>query len=461
MKNSNKLLVIIFVLSLIPNFLLIFNYNIDAGDYYVYKKVAINILNGCGVSLSDSPDECLPTFGGNQLPGYPFFLAFNYTILGINHFHKYIEALIYSLCILYFYDQFKFSNYIPVIVLALAPIHIGWARMGLTETLSTSLILLYFTLLFSASYKKFHIFILCILASLATYIRLDNIFLLIPTCYYIYSNFKGYKVKISVFILIFTIAIGLWGLRNISVGIDVFPNRMSFPANQYIPNGYIKWGSTWITREYERQGWAYPLVTRQYSTIDVSGSYKFYYESEIANYLSILKSKNNEEFPEEVDLAFSKLADSYIASNKLSYFLFTPLKRFMNLYTNVFSSYGLPLNINLGFDERKKLFEAPFSNIELIKSEFLKLAFKVLANFYKFMVLIAFAFLITKKHLRIYWITISLYLISKSLFLAYTNNVETRYIVPSLIPCEMLILLAFFANTDYRFSKPSCKKHIC
>ena len=56
------------------------------GDLETNITVAKNILSGCGVSISNvNLEECLPHFGGNQGPIYPFIVASIFRIFGENN----------------------------------------------------------------------------------------------------------------------------------------------------------------------------------------------------------------------------------------------------------------------------------------------------------------------------------------------------------------------------------------
>ena len=69
--------IIFFFIIIFPRLIFIFLFPETGGDYEIYTTVAENILNGCGVSLSNPlTDDCIPHFGGNHGPGYPIFLSF-------------------------------------------------------------------------------------------------------------------------------------------------------------------------------------------------------------------------------------------------------------------------------------------------------------------------------------------------------------------------------------------------
>ena len=75
-KDLKLFYIFIFGLIFITRFFLIKYYPGITGDLETNYTVAKNILSGCGVSISNlNSSECIPHFGGNQGPAYPFFVA--------------------------------------------------------------------------------------------------------------------------------------------------------------------------------------------------------------------------------------------------------------------------------------------------------------------------------------------------------------------------------------------------
>ena len=73
--------IIFFFIIILPRILFILFFPEYGGDYEIYTTVAKNILNGCGVSLSDPlSEQCIPHFGGNHGPGYPLFISIGWLI---------------------------------------------------------------------------------------------------------------------------------------------------------------------------------------------------------------------------------------------------------------------------------------------------------------------------------------------------------------------------------------------
>ena len=79
--------IVFFFIIILPRLGFIFFFPEDGGDYEIYTTVAKNILNGCGVSLSNPlTEECLPHFGGNHGPGYPLFISLVWLVFNVSDY---------------------------------------------------------------------------------------------------------------------------------------------------------------------------------------------------------------------------------------------------------------------------------------------------------------------------------------------------------------------------------------
>ena len=68
----------IFFIIILPRILFIILFPELVGEYEIYTTIAENILNGCGISLSNPlTDECVPHFGGNHGPRLFFIFIFS------------------------------------------------------------------------------------------------------------------------------------------------------------------------------------------------------------------------------------------------------------------------------------------------------------------------------------------------------------------------------------------------
>ena len=143
--------IVFFFIIMFPRILFIIFFPELGGDYEIYTTVAENILNGCGVSLSNPlTDECVPHFGGNHGPGYPLFLSLVWSIF--NHSDnavRVIQSIIYALSSLwlirstYILTQNKKVIIFIAILLACSPLLIAWPRYVQTESLSIAATIYY------------------------------------------------------------------------------------------------------------------------------------------------------------------------------------------------------------------------------------------------------------------------------------------------------------------------------
>ena len=184
--------ILFFFIIFLPRLTFIILFPETGGDYEIYTTVAKNILNGCGVSLSDPmTDDCIPHFGGNHGPCYPFFLSAVWPIFNNSDYAvRIFQSIIYSgSCIWLLYSIYILTNNKKIIlyllfILALSPLLVAWPRYIQTETLSiAATIYLLSELLLSISKNKIRIISIALALIFATWIRLDNIFLTIPVAF--------------------------------------------------------------------------------------------------------------------------------------------------------------------------------------------------------------------------------------------------------------------------------------
>ena len=188
MLNNLYLLTIIFFAFLIKLFFA-HNYPVITGDWASYDTIANNIINGCGVSLSLEGDPCIKHFGGNQGPGYPFFISVIYFFFGKNTFNIIIvQNIILAISQLYLLSQLKKKIYhekffiFAILIICFSPLVFAWSRFLLTEPIIISIT--YF-LIGSLLNEKRNILFIGLILSIGTYIRLDFILISVLVFYLI------------------------------------------------------------------------------------------------------------------------------------------------------------------------------------------------------------------------------------------------------------------------------------
>ena len=233
--------VLLFFIILCIKLLFVQKFPAVTGDLETNVLVAKNILSGCGVSISDlNYEKCVPHFGGNQGPIYPFIIASIFRIFGENtDYVRYFQVIFLTLSAVFFFTKLekifiidkKFKLFILLILLS--PISFAWVRFITADAISISLLFLYFSFFInSLKIKKIQVLPISILLAVGSYVRFD--FIIIGVTLLIF--FKIYEKKKIFFvdglkILIIGVIIWLpWTIRNITKDVSIFPTHQQQQA---------------------------------------------------------------------------------------------------------------------------------------------------------------------------------------------------------------------------------------
>jgi len=463
--------IIFFFIIIFPRLIFILIFPENGGDYEIYTTVAKNILNGCGVSLSNPiTSECIPHFGGNHGPGYPLFIATIWSFFNnSDNAVRVIQTIIYSIsCIylirsIYILTKHKKPAIIIGIILTLSPLLVAWPRYLQTETLSlAATIYLISEIILSISEKRIRIITISIALIFATWIRLDNIFLTVPvgiTVIYLHG-FKMGIIKGLLIALILSSTWGAWTTRNIIVGLpDLIPTDMVMPDGSRSPAGYLKWTKTWITHEYERAGALWGINRKNYTNINIpERAYNNNKEKlEVEKLIQDLKKVNKEDFPLEIDNKFKKIANYKISYNPIQFWLIYPSIRAIRMWTNPFSSFGWPNEMpDKGLSQNERVAAAKGNINILIEKAYtypyhaISKGFNGLYRFILMILLIYGLFNMRKRTLKDPILAFSIitfsYLISRTLFFSLNSNFETRYMLTCMPFIEILVCLMIYST---------------
>jgi hypothetical protein len=458
-----KVYTVVALLAIFVRFIFVFIFPSEGGDWDIYSTVAENILNGCGVSLSSpGSGECIPHFGGNQLPGYPAFVALIWEIFDHRNMPiRLIQTLIYTASLLwlvrsvYVYTQSIKVALLVGVTIALSPLQIAWPRFTQTETLALSMTMLVISeLLYSLAHNKLRIFSLSVVLSLAIFIRLDSVLLTIPIAVVGFIIYKPYEAlrRGLLLLLLISIPISIWTVRNVYVDLpSLFPQTMTLPKGAHQPTGYLKWGWTWITEEYQRPGWGWGVNRFNYDAISIDDKA---YDSNEERYrvellLEELEKYTGEPFPKDIDDKFLEIATERLNNYKFRTLVVYPLKRSIALWTNPFSSYAWPnelpsvvshqarLQVKRGDGIANLILEYPFIAITKGITGGYKILLQIL--FILILVLVISRKIQNKKIRNMLWISGSI-VFSRTIFFAITNNIETRYSVEAVPGIEILVI---------------------
>ena len=462
----------IFILIFITRAILVHFFPIITGDWATYSLVAKNILSGCGVSLSElGSAECLPHFGGNQGPGYPFFISMLWYIFGENeNLIRYSQLFILSISFLYFikivnnfFEDKNFTILISIIFI-LSPLTMPWPRFLLTETLALAASTIFFALLMkSIINKKIEVLSIGLVMVISTFIRID-LLLLFPcllSFFYIFENKYDTFIKLIKIFLIFAIFWSPWLLRNKLNNINVFPQQLTFADdnnNTYFPKGFYKWSSTWMTDEYQNQITFVNIIIKKYSDMKFTNDiYKSSNEKKkIAKLLENLSNFDDKNFPKDLDDEFLKIAEKKIEQNKFDYYVFKPAHRFKNLWFNFYSSFGWPFQMkHMSLEERINLVNDGFKiTVLTLENNLFKIIGKVLVNLYKFSIIILFFyffFKINNKELKKFNFFVIIFFLVKSIFCIYFNFISTRFTIYLFPLMEFVVFYGIYEN--YKLKK--------
>jgi hypothetical protein len=343
--------------------------------------------------------------------------------------------------------------------MALSPLDVAWPRYLQTETLALATAIWFFAeIVASIDQHRLRAISLGLAIVAATFIRLDGVFLCIPVvvvAFYLHPPIEAIR-RGTVAAIVVGLSFAAWTARNIAVGLpSLLPIGMVIPNGAPTPYGYLKWGSTWITEEYQRMGWAWPVNHMSYGSIAIdSKAYDSAQEkARVEALLAELKQSEDKPFPPGIDAQFAELASERAARAPFRVYVWLPAMRALALFENPFSSFGWPNEMTGGSISDQGRLEAsrsPSRLLDLALSYPARAASKALNGGYRYLLFALMAFVIVLTLTRrvprsapLIW-TVVAWVAARTLFLAVTNNVETRYTAPTVPPLELCVVVGLW-----------------
>ena len=470
-KYTQFYILVIFVL-LIAFFFrsgLVLFFQQGAGDQKYYLFLAENLLNGCGFSKSDpSTNEC-ELLSAHYFPGFPAFMASIWYLFGKSNSLILICNIICYLLSLFWLlrSLLKFTNNFKIvisigIIMALSPLQIGWFRfVFLTEPLAIATATWFLAeLILSICYKKIRILPLALCLSCSVFIRPDTILMslsILPIVFYIY-NFKKAVIKLLIIALLTSLPVGIWSLRNISIGHD----PISFNEKK-LNDGFDNWGATWWINEYERAEFGFPIAKKTYSIIRIHES-KYIDEDEMKiarDLINKLSKYDGMSFPQDINQQFQKLTDDKLKNRNFITKIEIIAKRSIYMLFNPFASWGMPFEM---ISLNRKNFGDAFWTMDLhylsnfVIENFYSILGKIIIFLYRIVLFFGLAFFLIKnfysilfrknienhsKYSIILWATL-IYFLIRILFFSLLANLESRYLIEPIIWIECIVVLYMF-----------------
>ena len=437
------------------------------GDAKLYGFVAGNILDNFCVSVSlPQTGECAPHWGGNQLPGYPLFIALFWAL-----FQRSVEAVLvaqsafFAVCVVMLSRALKQAKFpvgaiwCAVIVLGVSPSLVGWSRSLLTETLSLALtILLLSEIIYSMAISRIRPLPLGVILACGFFVRYDFALLAIPVAVagFMIHGPVGALRKGLIVVLIVGLPVAAWTLRSVVHGLPPTPPIGLTAKGQQLPTGMMRWVGTWLDNQYDLGKSIWALVHFDYNKFDPPP--KAFRNAEerrqIIALLNTLRSETVKSPPaSEIDLTFEAVAQAKIRETGWDYWIFLPIRRAFSMWLSPYPSMGWPAAI----DEesrgsiRAQISDRSFTGVleAAISAPGAALA-KGLVSFHRYLLLACSLIMLywssrlSAIERKLLWITL-VYALVRTTFFANTLLIETRYLAPSLAWMDVAIAISAFS----------------
>ena len=298
---------------MLPRLILAIWWPAGGGDTPVYAAVAENILlNGC-VSLSNPVvGDCVPHWGGNQLPGYPAFLALAWSVS-----RSTLVALVAQggivvaattwcgLCAAKLVGVR--GGVVLALVVGLSPLTLPWSRYLLTDALAVASALCVLAEVFRfLADGRVRVVPLAAAFAAAVFLRYDALSLLLPVAIVMWRQ----RGMIAIAMCLAFLPVGAWWARSVEAGLGWLPPIGAMPDGGRAPSGYIAWGNGWMTDQYEYEGWFFPVSGRRYSEINLPAKAFGKDLVRVTMLVQRMAEYDGAELPEELDQQFKAIAQS-------------------------------------------------------------------------------------------------------------------------------------------------------
>jgi hypothetical protein len=463
-------LVLACVCAIPKSLMIIFSPPHVGGDSFVYLKVAENIyLHGC-VSLSDTVTGlCIPHWGGNQLPGYPAFIAMIWLVAGKSVYPiLFSQVAVFSLATAWLCRALSrlkmqiFKNFTFLLLVAFflgaSPSLIGWSRAILTEALSIALALwLLAELVASLQDRKLRMFGIGTVLTLGVFLRYDFIMFVVPVAaigFYLHAPMEAIR-KGSCIALIILVPLAGWTARSVAQGLDYTPPYGLTPEGKQLPPGMMNWIGTWLDNQYDLGASVWALVHFDHvSFVPPSKAYDGHGEEvEVNSLLEGLRNNYQDKPPpKEIDDQFARIAAAKISDDPIRHWILLPLRRISHMWLTPYASMGWPAEISGSL--RTGLRSAmEMGDLALVADAVLEMpgtvAMKVLVSGHRYLLLIfGLATVLFWRRLpaeiSLLSLTIVGFAILRSVAFSYTILSETRYLVPALAWLDVLLIVTIF-----------------
>lgn len=426
------------------------------GDAEVYANVASNILhNGCVSMDLWSASSCAPHWGGNQLPGYPAFIALAWVVFGENLTAPLlVQSAIFTFSICYLcwalslFGAPRASVWCVGLFLSISPSLAGWSRALMTEALSSAIaIWILAELVRSLVENRFRTWPIAIACLVGFFIRYDFVLIALPIglCALMLHGIWGAFKKGLVIAVVVAVPFGAWTARSVLQGLPATPPFGLSPQGHQLPQGVLSWFGTWLTHQYQLGTSVWPLATETYANIaPPDEAYANDAERQRVNILlaRLREIRRGEPVPAQINDDFAALAAERVKANPLQQYVLLPLRRMTIMWINPAASMGWPSM--MGQKERVDIRQMIdhsgllWGGIEAVVKYPIATISKGITAGWRLLslaiILLLFALsfrMADRRHRQLIWICL-LFVLGRSLVFSHTLLLETRYLTPTL-----------------------------
>lgn len=464
------------ILAFVPRALIGLGAPSAIGDGQIYLTIAENILrHGC-VSFSDPVSgSCVPSWGGNQLPGYPAFIAAVYSILPHDLTSLVLaQSVVAALAIGYFTFIVErcggptLRTWLVAGVLAFSPVAMPWVRLAFTESLAIALAIVMFAeLIYSLHLRRLRTVSLSILLVAAIFVRYDAALLALPIAIVaiaIHGVAKALPRGLTICVIV-SLPLGIWWLRSVNAGLGAVPSAYVSPLGWPIAKGYTAWWRTWIIHQYQYRESVFVVTTGSYDNIRIpSSAHRDEIEkAKVDALIHELAAYAGKPFPKHIDDDFAVLAEVRHKEEPFYQWLGLPLIRAGIMWFNPFVSSGWPISLLSG--DSKDNGGADIYG--LIRNSPGRALIKASLAGYRLLILGACVLLLiwsirSRDGPVTLILTMALaYAIVRTIVFAETGLLENRYLIPAIPFLEFAAIYgtsAWFGTHHSRDKKRDCRR---
>ena len=329
------------------------------GDSRVYLTVATNLFDHGCISMADpAAGTCVPHWGGNQLPGYPTFIAAVWAVFGRAVEPVLVgQTVVFAAAAAYLADVLRRSGlaagavWTVICMLAVSPSLVGWSRSLLTETMSVAAaVLLLAELVRSIHEGRLRTLSIGTVLTVGVFVRYDFILVAVPVVMSAFMLHRPAEALRRGFVIALVIAVPLvaWTARSVMQGLPPMPPFGLTPEGEPLPQGMLLWTGTWIDDQYDLPASVWALVHYDYRSF--RPPFDAYADAiERARVEALLEELRaghvGQAPPQEIDRAFAAISDAKRAEAPLEHYVLLPLRRAARMWLSAYPSMGWPAEV--------------------------------------------------------------------------------------------------------------------